>query len=1024
MTTKKFPARFVLKGDVEAHWEKAVDFIPLDKELIEYKPDEDHEMPRFKIGDGKTRLNDLPFIVDANGGLVSRDWVIKYVSKCRPDWNQDDETAADYIKNRPFHSNYELKQARATVTTEYDQNLGTLAALGRLDSYITEMPTKINLNLDGVLYEDIDVKYDDSLNINYIGNPALLSGSGFEDTGENFCVAIRHSDFVFISKNDVQATTHNIIISYAVEVAPTKINEKYLPIDQTFTPNSMLPQSGRAVNEALAAAKTEITEEHLDYVNAISSSVSTFTLKFDEPSKIYLGQIYQGRLHGFEGLYKDFGQGLTKDDYYSFEPGTHTIKIYGLKKPNFYNIYWDSSSLLSHGGVSPSINHMNDAEYIRNFLYNIIEMDLGDGVTCDVGYLNDLQKLTLGYSTNVSGFNYLYVTNPTLDRISLTLVIKDPNSLNYEEGMFSTTNFGLAPIKKIIVPRESLDYCKTKFSDVVDKLYATAYVSDIDIAVANMNGDVTIATLETDDNTTIDLSNLEGDVLIDWHNNGILTTNKVNTFNAGTHKVLIYGITSTNFALSLGGCANSLTELVIANNIYEIREELGDFTKLKRVVLGKSLEQINTLAFVGCTNLTDVEFIDVNSVKCIGAYAFQGCTSLKEIKIGKNVTRICEGAFAGCTGVETIYFDAEDAVVDTDAFKFVGSSVTKGAKLVFGASVSKVPTSMFGVSENASDERANVTSIEFENASCCTEIGASAFYYLPIRSCQLPKTLKVIHNNAFDSCYNLGDLDIPYGVETIGDYAFRWSNRRTLTIPDSVTSIGEYILSLNGNVLELAIPFIGPNKESSGGYTIEYVVSKHGGSTELNIKTVTITGGSIASNAFDTFSTCNIEYLTFGPNVTNIAASILFNYKGTIEFTGKIPPVISGNLTYGAGYKYKLIVPSSAKDAYKEVLSDFDKKCLDAVAYLSDASKIYELTITDSKGNIVKAYRKTPDTISDMYNIFKDSISAFINGKPCLGVYLYGTRQYWVYYFDAFSSRTVVAVDFDLENATQEVTAV
>lgn len=54
-------ARFCPKGDIEANWNKANGFIPLNKEIIIYKPDENHNAARFKIGDGRTAVQDLPF---------------------------------------------------------------------------------------------------------------------------------------------------------------------------------------------------------------------------------------------------------------------------------------------------------------------------------------------------------------------------------------------------------------------------------------------------------------------------------------------------------------------------------------------------------------------------------------------------------------------------------------------------------------------------------------------------------------------------------------------------------------------------------------------------------------------------------------------------------------------------------------------------------------------------------------------------------------------------------------------------
>lgn len=49
------------KNDIEANWKKAVNFIPLEAEVIVYLPDEEHKTARIKVGDGITNVNELPF---------------------------------------------------------------------------------------------------------------------------------------------------------------------------------------------------------------------------------------------------------------------------------------------------------------------------------------------------------------------------------------------------------------------------------------------------------------------------------------------------------------------------------------------------------------------------------------------------------------------------------------------------------------------------------------------------------------------------------------------------------------------------------------------------------------------------------------------------------------------------------------------------------------------------------------------------------------------------------------------------
>lgn len=58
--------QITLKHDLAVNWAKAVNFIPKVDELILYDGVMENgiyvELPRLKRGDGKTKLNDLPFL--------------------------------------------------------------------------------------------------------------------------------------------------------------------------------------------------------------------------------------------------------------------------------------------------------------------------------------------------------------------------------------------------------------------------------------------------------------------------------------------------------------------------------------------------------------------------------------------------------------------------------------------------------------------------------------------------------------------------------------------------------------------------------------------------------------------------------------------------------------------------------------------------------------------------------------------------------------------------------------------------
>lgn len=61
MANKKINVRHIQKHDIEANWNKAINFIPKLAEIIVYDKDETYNYVRLKIGDGITNVINLPF---------------------------------------------------------------------------------------------------------------------------------------------------------------------------------------------------------------------------------------------------------------------------------------------------------------------------------------------------------------------------------------------------------------------------------------------------------------------------------------------------------------------------------------------------------------------------------------------------------------------------------------------------------------------------------------------------------------------------------------------------------------------------------------------------------------------------------------------------------------------------------------------------------------------------------------------------------------------------------------------------
>ena len=68
MAEKNLTTRIKHKTDTSANWAKAVNFVPLKGEIIIYS-----DTYQIKVGDGATKVNDLPFytieIIDLSGGV-------------------------------------------------------------------------------------------------------------------------------------------------------------------------------------------------------------------------------------------------------------------------------------------------------------------------------------------------------------------------------------------------------------------------------------------------------------------------------------------------------------------------------------------------------------------------------------------------------------------------------------------------------------------------------------------------------------------------------------------------------------------------------------------------------------------------------------------------------------------------------------------------------------------------------------------------------------------------------------------
>ena len=182
-------------------------------------------------------------------------------SATQPDWNQNDDTQPDYIKNRPFYTGDPVETVFVEETTipfevtEHGLYVGLFET-----TFLPIVGETYKISWDGSIYESTCVEIHEKL---AIGNLSM-AGKG-SDTGEPFLFIQENSKGLDIGTVDTSAS-HTISISGVV--APVvKIDEKYLP-DAVATKSDVEAAQSTANNAQNTANNAQST------ANAAKTAVS------------------------------------------------------------------------------------------------------------------------------------------------------------------------------------------------------------------------------------------------------------------------------------------------------------------------------------------------------------------------------------------------------------------------------------------------------------------------------------------------------------------------------------------------------------------------------------------------------------------------------------------------------------------------------------------------------------------------------------------------------------------------------
>lgn len=287
-------------------------------------------------------------------------WIDPPQSGVQPDWNQNDDTQPDYVKNRPFYASDPVETVLVEESTiEFTEHNGLYGAEFP-STFEATVGETYKVSWDGSVYECTCVFIEEA---SAIGNLSIV-GAG-SDTGEPFLMGVINGQGMIIYTRDTSGSHTFSISGFAGGVV--KIDEKYLPENIATKAEVEAAQTAAATAQTMANSAQSTANNAQSAANA---ALAKFPLKYSDVVDTPFSAI-------------EFPGEVTKYSRSSAKGGTFiklTISTSDLTGSGFYKVSSDvfdfedlckisyklkyssgaSSNLISVDDLEPKVNFSSD----------------------------------------------------------------------------------------------------------------------------------------------------------------------------------------------------------------------------------------------------------------------------------------------------------------------------------------------------------------------------------------------------------------------------------------------------------------------------------------------------------------------------------------------------------------------------------------------------------------------------------------------------------------------------------------